>query len=361
MNEKESFTPAAAAAGDVAGKRASTAKKRTREDEVVEQQKKKEKKLQQKKKPGLPDELWAKILEDLDDNSVTAFACVCKQLRRVQQASRRKLKANLGDWEKYNPDLGLSLFVQFSWNDHSLQRLLEKYRMLQKAQHPLSEKWCLWCLTLRGGRFKEASCIMNAAAFWGHLNLLKQWEEQDGAHKFNEQTCAYAAYGGHLEVLKYLRENGCPWDLGTIDAASQGGHFDIVKYAHENGCPWSENTCMNAAKKGHFEMLKYAHENGCPWHEGTCAQAAEKGHLQMLRYARENTPQCPWDQFVTLLAAIYGHKEVLKYARENGCKWTTMCASAAEGQLLFLDVLVYTRKSGLFDEFDSEEEIDFGF
>ena len=26
------------------------------------------------------------------------------------------------------------------------------------------------------------------------------------------ETCAYAARGGHLKVLKWARENGCPWD-----------------------------------------------------------------------------------------------------------------------------------------------------
>ena len=47
-----------------------------------------EEKQQKEKKKELPDELWAKILENVDDNSVVAFASVCKQLRRVQQDSR---------------------------------------------------------------------------------------------------------------------------------------------------------------------------------------------------------------------------------------------------------------------------------
>tara|TARA_B110000259_G_scaffold24696_1_gene25319 strand:- start:1668 stop:1805 length:138 start_codon:yes stop_codon:yes gene_type:complete len=42
-----------------------------------------------------------------------------------------------------------------------------------------------------------------------------------------------AADGGHLEVLKWLRANGCPWDRETHQAAR--GH--ILEWAVANGLP----------------------------------------------------------------------------------------------------------------------------
>ena len=33
----------------------------------------------------------------------------------------------------------------------------------------------------------------------------------------------------------------------------------------KNGCPWNEYASAAAAKKGHLECLKYARENGCLW------------------------------------------------------------------------------------------------
>jgi hypothetical protein len=36
-------------------------------------------------------------------------------------------------------------------------------------------------------------------------------------------TCAYAALGGHLEVLRWAHEHGCPWDYKTSTAANNGG------------------------------------------------------------------------------------------------------------------------------------------
>jgi len=57
-------------------------------------------------------------------------------------------------------------------------------------------------------------------------------------------TCAYAAEGGHLEVLKWARENGCPWDKQTCAYAAKGGHLEVLKWARENGCPWDERDVL---------------------------------------------------------------------------------------------------------------------
>jgi hypothetical protein len=42
-------------------------------------------------------------------------------------------------------------------------------------------------------------------------------------------------------------------------------------------------TCFFAAKGGHLDILKYAHEKGCPWDvETTCCYAAQEGHLEYI-------------------------------------------------------------------------------
>ena len=84
------------------------------------------------------------------------------------------------------------------------------------------------------------------------------------------RSCKAAAGGGHLERLKYLHENGYPWDKWTCRAAAEGDHLECMKYLHENGCPWNEGTCRTAARGGHLECLKYLHENGCPWDKRAC-------------------------------------------------------------------------------------------
>ena len=85
-----------------------------------------------------------------------------------------------------------------------------------------------------------------------------------------ERFCDETARKGNLELLQYLHEKGCPWDVGACYSAAGEGQLECLKYLHENGCPWGQLTCISAARGGHLECLKYLHEKGCPWHELAC-------------------------------------------------------------------------------------------
>ena len=45
------------------------------------------------------------------------------------------------------------------------------------------------------------------------------------------------ARGGQLEILKWLRANGCPWDTNTPSVAYKAGHFELLKWANEHSDP----------------------------------------------------------------------------------------------------------------------------
>ena len=116
--------------------------------------------------------------------------------------------------------------------------------------------------------------------------------------------------------------NDCPWDEDSACAllAAYGGHLEVLKWARENGCSWDEDTCARAARWGYLEVLKWARENGCPWDKSTCADSVvEGGHLEVLQWARMNG--CSWDEKTCEMAAKNSELEVLQWALENGCKW----------------------------------------
>jgi hypothetical protein len=143
------------------------------------------------------------------------------------------------------------------------------------------------------------------------------------------ETTNEAAKKGHLECLKYLHENGRPWDADTCECAAENGHIECLKYAHKNGCKWNANTCAYAAENGNLECLRYAHENGCKWNANTCTYAALNGQLECVKYAHENG--CPWNAKTCSWTAERGQLECLKYLHENGCEWNEWtCAYAAE-------------------------------
>jgi hypothetical protein len=118
---------------------------------------------------------------------------------------------------------------------------------------------------------------------------------------WGRMTCKVAACGGHLETLKWLRENGCPWCELTCYCAAEGGHLETLQWARANGCPWDVFTCAAAAYGGHIDTLKWARKNGCPWDESTIASACEGGHIDVLKWAKKNgcpslilKPVCWW-------------------------------------------------------------------
>ena len=52
--------------------------------------------------------------------------------------------------------------------------------------------------------------------------------------------------------------------LGHVLCRSLNGHLPVLKYLHENGCPWDSDTCQYAAYHKHWDCLQYAVDNKCP-------------------------------------------------------------------------------------------------
>jgi hypothetical protein len=152
-------------------------------------------------------------------------------------------------------------------------------------------------------------------------NLHKYYRSVLLSKSFYSKVCNAAALDGHLECLKWARQNSCPWSAITCANAAQGGHLEVLQWARASGCKWDKRTCSNAASFGHLKVLQWARTNGCDWDSWTCSNAATRGHLEVLQWARANG--CKWDAGTCTYAALYGHVEVVQWARGNGCD----CAS----------------------------------
>jgi hypothetical protein len=117
-------------------------------------------------------------------------------------------------------------------------------------------------------------------------------------------TVSGAASGGQLDVLKWAREQGCPWEEGICRDAAKLGHLEMLQWARAHGCPWNDRMMTRyAASRGKLEVLKWLLEQGVPWDPFTCAEAASggygptrarDGYLKVLKWLREH--HCPWDK-----------------------------------------------------------------
>ena len=109
----------------------------------------------------------------------------------------------------------------------------------------------------------------------------------------DEWACACAARNGHLECLKYLREEAKRLGIGTATWAAENGHLHILEYLVERKYDqYDEYACEYAAMNGHLDCLKYLHETAkAPWDSEAVRVAHENKHTECVQYLLDNN--CP--------------------------------------------------------------------
>ena len=105
--------------------------------------------------------------------------------------------------------------------------------------------------------------------------------------------CWRVAETNKLELLKWIREEKeCEWCAGTITAAAAQGNLEMVKYCVANECPIDVWACAHAAHSGHLECLKYLREEvKAPWDESSVFWAHMNDHPECVQYLLDNN--CP--------------------------------------------------------------------
>jgi hypothetical protein len=164
---------------------------------------------------------------------------------------------------------------------------------------------------------QEMSSISTLEVAWEHY----PWGTYD--HEVEDEMdepyfCWKVARTNKLELLEWIREEKkCRWDAGTIEAAASQGNLEMVKYCVANECPIDEWACANAADGGHLECLKYLREEvKAPWDYWTAAWAARNGHLHILEYLVERKYD-QYSRWTCVCAAANGHLDCLKYLHET--------------------------------------------
>ena len=151
------------------------------------------------------------------------------------------------------------------------------------------------------------------------------------SHWNETNFCVRVAGTNKLELLKWIREEKkCEWDIGTINAAAEQGNLEMVKYCVANECPINELACACAAGNGHLEVLKYLREEAkAPWESWTATRAASNGHLHILEYLVERKFD-EYDEDACENAAKNGHLDCLKYLHETAkAPWDYWCVQEA--------------------------------
>ena len=247
----------------------------------------------EEKEVKLPTRAWAIIAGKLDENDVCSFALVSKQLREAQVLAGRKLVTR--PWWKRTKKSRSSTVSYFT------------------------EDWCAYWskkFNVHHTDPKLIKRVLYVAARHGYLQVFEKYWSQGPQEKlsklWDEGTCHWAAYGGHLEVMKWLRAKGCPWDTRTSRSAAHGGHLEVLQWmrAQDPSYPWYKEVCYYAAREGHLEVLRWARSQGCPWDGQALLAAAKGGHLEVLQWMLKK--RCPYSKRKCREAAVKGGKRARK-------------------------------------------------
>jgi hypothetical protein len=137
---------------------------------------------------------------------------------------------------------------------------------------------------------------LEEAAKLGKLNFIKYFV--DNGYELDDRLIELSASNGHLDCVNFLFNNGCGLEIrmeGTtpmLVPVIKGGYLDVLKYLHEEcWVPLTSKCCAVAAGEGKLKILKYLRENGCPWNKKTTEYALKHGHRDCYDYAVENG--CP--------------------------------------------------------------------
>ena len=168
------------------------------------------------------------------------------------------------------------------------------------------------------GREKDERDFCYEVAKTNKLELLK-WAREEKKCEWNERTIYMAAKQGNLEMVKYCVVNECPIDTYTCACAAHSGHLECLKYLREEAkATWDSRTADEAAKNGHLHILEYLVERKYDKYISACWYAAMKGHLDCLKYLRE-TAKAPWDSYAVRYAHKRNHPECVQYLLDNDC------------------------------------------
>ena len=159
---------------------------------------------------------------------------------------------------------------------------------------------------------REMSSISTLEVAWENKSLWPSWWEDE------TWFCFKVAQTNKLELLKWAREEKkCKWNERTINAAAYQGNLEMVKYCVAKKCPIDAWACAEAAGNGHLEVLKYLREEAkAPWDSETAAGAAKFGHLHILEYLVERKYD-QYSEWACMDAAKFGHLDCLQYLHET--------------------------------------------
>ena len=159
----------------------------------------------------------------------------------------------------------------------------------------------------------------------------------------------------HLPALKYLLQEGCPFDAAELaNEAAAGGNVELMKWlgtAHD--VTYQSKSVNVAALYGHEAALRYlVTTQGCVADVNTWAFALRSGSFQalqcMLEHCSEHLQPQLYEEVCRLYPTSIKGLELIRWLHEPAhCPWDIMTLARRATVSQNLEVLVYVKQQGM--------------
>ena len=162
--------------------------------------------------------------------------------------------------------------------------------------------------------------LAHAAAAARSIDVLR-WLKQQGCAFDRHASDSAAFVPKNLVVLQYLLEAGCPLHEDVCTSAAQADDFEQLQWLHAHGALLSTGVAQIYARRGAVHVLQWLQQQGVAFDCCTLYTAAEHNQLSACKWLR--AAGCPWDESCCMIAVVSQHTQLVRWLRTSGCPWDT--------------------------------------
>jgi hypothetical protein len=177
-----------------------------------------------------------------------------------------------------------------------------------------------WLKTQSWSSFCAYTC--EGAAQGGQLAAL-QYLRSVGCKWYERSIAYHAARSGSIETIEWLRPHeGVEVDARAMKGAASEGQTAMCKHLCSTGCDWNVDSTSNAASGNYPDTLRWLRENGCPWDVSfVCMYAAYNGSTDILDFVIEQGEVLD----AQLLSCAL--RDAVSHNQQEAVHWLKQCAA----------------------------------
>lgn len=195
------------------------------------------------------------------------------------------------------------------------------------------------------------ACCVKAAEN-GHIKMLK-WLRKWGANWCCDVIDS-AIRGSHIDILTWCHKHGCPVYTSAYLAAINNNNPYFLQWCKDNIKPINNSSIIDEASgRGDIELMNWLKANGCQIDHTCFTRAMMSNNEKSIKWCQDNN--CILSSYVYYKAIEYNNFELLKWleskksvelmintghANKNGIKSDILVTTARHGKLNMLEYLV---------------------